>query len=227
MSILTAGSTLLSNATLEQACRQGEVIEQDERGPKVIKLSNGDFLKIFRARRYFSGARLYSHARRFYRNALRLHALDIPTVTVKSLHHLEHAGHTAVIYQPLSGLTLRQLIATDIQQLYSRANKFGAFLAELHDKGVHFHSLHTGNVLLLPNGEFGLIDISDMTIYPWSLMCTTRVRSFARLGKYREELTVLDAAFWQSVIQGYKQSSSKAQRCAPSILAATDYLQAS
>jgi hypothetical protein len=79
----------------------------------------------------------------------------------------------------------------------------------------------------LPNGEFGLIDISDMTIYPWSLMCTTRVRSFARLGKYREELTVLDAAFWQSVIQGYKQSSSKAQRCAPSILAATDYLQAS
>jgi tRNA A-37 threonylcarbamoyl transferase component Bud32 len=217
-------SQRLSEAQLQQACREGEIIEQDPRGPKVIRLLHGDFLKIFRARRVFSGARLYSHARRFYRNALRLQALQIPTVTMKSLHHLDHAGHTAVIYQPLAGQTLRQLIATDLARLYPLATKLGVFLARLHDKGVHFHSLHSGNVLLMPNDEFGLIDVSDMTIYPWSLMCATRIRSFARLGKYQAEMSALDTTFWQAVMRGYEQASAKAGRCGPRIFSSIDYL---
>lgn len=217
-------SQLLTDCDLQQACRKGVVIEQDERGPKVIQLSNGDFLKIFRARRLFSGARLYSHARRFYRNSQRLQHLQIPTVTIKSLYHLPKAGHTAVIYQPLPGQTLRQLIADDLPRLYPLANKLGCFLATLHDKGVHFHSLHTGNVLVMPNDEFGLIDISDMTIYPWSLMCATRIRSFVRLGKYQTEMFALDASFWQMVMQGYQQASVKAHRCAERIVSSIDYL---
>jgi tRNA A-37 threonylcarbamoyl transferase component Bud32 len=218
-------SQLLTDTDLYQACRDGVVIEQDERGPKVIQLSNGDFLKIFRARRVFSGARLYSHARRFYRNSQRLQRLQIPTVTIKSLYHLPKAGHTAVIYQPLSGQTLRQLIADDLPRLYRLASKLGYFLATLHDKGVHFHSLHTGNVLVMPNDEFGLIDISDMTIYPWSLMCATRIRSFVRLGKYQTEMSALDTSFWRMVMQGYQQASEKAHRCAQKIVSSIDYLQ--
>ncbi|MFQ6403942.1 hypothetical protein ACIDE9_04190 [Methylophilus sp. 'Pure River'] len=218
-------SELLTDERLQQMCRDGEIIEQDPRGPKVVKLADGDFLKIFRARRLFSGARLYSHARRFYRNALRLQALNIPTVTVKSLYHLSRPGHTAVIYQPLAGQTLRQLMATDLSRLQALAAKMGIFLATLHDKGVHFHSLHSGNVLLMPNDEFGLIDVSDMTIYPWSLMCATRIRSFARLGKYREEMAMLDTAFWQAVMRGYQQASMHAGRCVPRLVENIDYLQ--
>ncbi|WP_024929155.1 hypothetical protein [Methylophilus sp. OH31] len=225
LNLLHTPSQLLTDERLQQMCREGNIIEQDPRGPKVIQLPDGDFLKIFRARRVFSGARLYSHARRFYRNALRLQALDIPTVTVKSLYHLSHSGHTAVVYQPLAGQTLRQLMASDLARLYPLAAKLGTFLATMHDKGVHFHSLHSGNVLLMPNSEFGLIDVSDMTIYPWSLMCATRIRSFVRLGKYHEEMVVLDKAFWQAAMQGYQQASAKAARCVPSILASIDYLQ--
>ncbi|PPD11325.1 MAG: hypothetical protein E6Q51_05215 [Methylophilus methylotrophus] len=224
LSFLHTYSQLLTDADLQQACREGSVIEQDPRGPKVIQLPNGDFLKIFRARRLLSGARLYSHARRFYRNAQRLQQLQIPTVTMKSLYHLPQAGHTAVIYQPLPGKTLRQLIVQDLPRLYPLASELGNFLATLHDKGIHFHSLHSGNVLLMPNDEFGLIDVSDMTIYPWSLMCTTRIRSFARLGKYQADMSALDASFWCAVMQGYQQTSAKAQRCGPRILTTIDYL---
>ena len=218
-------SLLLTDEWLQQMCHEGEIIEQDPRGPKVIRLQDGNFLKIFRARRLFSGARMYSHARRFYRNALRLQALNIPTVTVKSLHHLSHSGHTAVVYRPLAGETLRQLMANDLARLYPLAAKLGTFLATLHDRGVHFHSLHSGNLLLMPNNEFGLIDVSDMTIYAWPLMCATRIRSFMRLGKYKEEMAVLDKDFWQSVMQGYQQASVTSERCVPRIQAKIDYLQ--
>jgi tRNA A-37 threonylcarbamoyl transferase component Bud32 len=224
LSFLHTPSQLLTDGELQHAGRDGIIIEQDPRGPKVIQLPNGDFLKIFRARRVLSGARLYSHARRFYRNAQRLQQLQIPTVTMKSLYHLPQAGHTAVIYQPLAGQTLRQLIANDLPRLYPLASKLGHFLATLHDKGVHFHSLHSGNVLLMPNDEFGLIDVSDMTIYPWSLMCATRIRSFARLGKYQADMSALDATFWQTVMQGYQQASAKAQRCGPRIFSTIGYL---
>lgn len=217
-------STLLTEEMLTDLCQGGQVVEQDVRGLKVVRLSNGDFLKIFRARRWLSGARMYSHARRFYRNALRLQARNIPTVTVKSLHHLSTAGHTAIIYQPLSGRTLRQLICSELSVVQALAEKLGRFLAELHDQGIHFHSLHSGNVLLTPDGQFGLIDISDMTIYPWSLQCATRVRSFIRLGKYQEEMRILDNAFWRSVMHGYSQST-KGNSCAAKIMASVDYLQ--
>lgn len=224
LSLFYTPSQLLTDEQLQQMCREGEIIEHDPRGPKVIKLPNGDFLKIFRARRLLSGARMYSHARRFYRNALRLQALKIPTVTVKSLYHLSHSGQTAVVYQPLEGQTLRQLISNDLARLYPLAGKLGIFLATLHDQGVHFHSLHSGNVLLMPDNEFGLIDVSDMTIYAWPLMCATRIRSFARLGKYHEEMAVLDEAFWQAVVHGYQQTSVNAERCVSRILAKIDYL---
>lgn len=217
-------STLLTEEMLIDLCQGGQVIEQDVRGLKVLRLSNGDFLKIFRARRWLSGARLYSHARRFYRNALRLQKLNIPTVTVKSLHHFSTAGHTAIIYHPLPGQTIRQLIQSELPVIQSLAEKFGRFLAELHDQGIHFHSLHTGNVLLTPDGKFGLIDISDMTIYPWSLQCATRVRSFIRLGKYQEEMSVLDNAFWCTVMHGYSQSANGSS-CAGKIMASVDYLK--
>ena len=67
-----AKSSYLSQVQLELMCATGKIIEQDERGPKVVILKNGDFLKIFRARHRLSATRLYSHARRFHRNALRL-----------------------------------------------------------------------------------------------------------------------------------------------------------
>lgn len=217
-------STLLSDVALEAACQHGKIIEADPRGPKVIRLDSGDFLKIFRARHRFSGTRLYSHARRFYRNALRLQSRGILTVQMLALHHLPTAGQTAVIYKPLAGQSLRDIMLSDAAGLYQQAATFGQFLAEMHDKGIHFHSLHSGNVLIGPDARFGLIDISDMSLYPWPLWQRTRVRSFIRLAKYRAEMQVLPADFWQRVMQGYASYSERAAACVPYLCAHVDYL---
>lgn len=204
-------SASLSVGELEKMCLSGHVLEQDERGIKVVRLPSGDILKLFRVKRLISGANLYSYARRFCRNAERLHQLGIPTVTIKQLYQLDHHS-AAVLYLPIEGYTLRQ-IASDGQFDIALAERLGLFLAELHRKGVHFHSLHTGNIVVTPLGTLGLIDISDLTIYPWALFCNTRARSFKRLCRYPEDIQKLGSAFWQTLQQYYFQSSQLGQRC--------------
>jgi hypothetical protein len=36
------------------------------------------------------------------------------------------------------------------------------FIRHLHRQGVYFRSLHLGNILQLPGGNYGLIDILDL-----------------------------------------------------------------
>lgn len=205
-------SQLLTDNDFNKMCLGGKVLEQDERGVKVIQLTSGEILKIFRVKRLLSGTNLYSYARRFCRNAKRLTRLNIPTVTIKTLFHFESSNNTAVLYQPLEGKTLRQLIYNDDFDL-TLADVMGDFLASLHQKGIHFHSLHTGNVVQTSGGDLGLIDISDMSIYAWPLFCNTRVRSFKRLCKYQDDIGKLGVVFWNQFLDRYFDKSQLSNSC--------------
>lgn len=205
-------SRLLTDTEFQVMCADATVLEQDERGMKVIQLASGDILKLFRVKRVVSGANIFSYARRFCRNAKRLTAIDIPTVRIKSLYHFEESNSSAVLYTPLEGHTLSQLIHRGSVDL-SLAEKLGDFLAELHQKGIHFHSLHTGNVVLAPDGHLGLIDISDLSIYAWPLLCNTRIRSFKRLCRYQDDIKKLGLTFWNLLQESYFAKSQLSQRC--------------
>ena len=206
-------SQLLSKENFDAMRLQGKVIEQDERGIKVMILPNGDFLKIFRVRHLISGTQLYTHARRFCRNAKRLENLNIPTVKVKKLFYFEDNHHAAVLYEPLPGETLKQYLRKDSIDIEALAQKLGQFIARLHLNGVHFHSLHTGNVVITPQGEVGLIDISDMSMFPWPLLCNTRVRSFKRFCRYSEEIELLGRVFWERLQYHYFEHSLSSPIC--------------
>ena len=196
-------SQLLTDNDFNTMCVGGKVLEQDERGVKVMQLSDGNILKIFRVRHLVSGARIYSYARRFCRNAKRLKSRDIPTVTIKQLYHFEQDSNTAVVYEPLLGSTLREILGNNGVITEEFVEKFAKFLAKLHHKGIHFHSLHTGNVVQTSVGDFGLIDVSDLSIFPWPLFCNTRVRSFKRLCKYPEDIKRFGAENWAIFLDRY------------------------
>lgn len=205
-------SALLSADALKSMLAGGDVLEQDERGYKVIRLQTGDILKIFRVRRKISGARLYSHARRFMRNAERLQKLGVPTVVCRQLYHFEDSTDTAVLYIPLAGYTVKKLLEGHLLN-QDMAQALGVFIARLHQLGIHFRSLHMGNILVLPDGQYGLIDISDMNIYPWPLFCNTRVRNFRHLCRYPDDIARLGKSCWQSLMQGYFTGSQLGAAC--------------
>jgi len=180
----------LTVAEFRAICATAEILEQDSHGIKVLRLPNGDILKIFRVKRLISSARLYSYARRFCKNAERLRKRDIPTVTIKQLYHLAGTSSSAVLYEPLPGQTLRELAR--ISKLDEPLLiKLGVFVAQLHDLGIYFRSLHLGNIVLTPGNHLGLIDIADLHLFSSRLTCRRRLRNFHHMWRIESDLADL------------------------------------
>ncbi|MCK6382838.1 MAG: lipopolysaccharide kinase InaA family protein [Rhodocyclaceae bacterium] len=183
------------------ALRAGaRVLERDRYGEKVLALADGSYLKLFRRKRLISSAAWYPYAQRFADNAQALAEREIPCPEVTGLYRIPSLRRDAVRYRPLEGQTLRQLVrsGTDIAALRER---LGRFVAELHEAGVYFRSLHLGNIVLTPAGALGLIDIADLRAGPRALPAHRRRRNLQHMlrdGNDRAWLqadTAFDAAY--------------------------------
>ncbi|KAB0487139.1 bifunctional O-antigen ligase/aminoglycoside phosphotransferase family protein [Pseudomonas psychrophila] len=194
----------LSRAALDTLQAHAHVIEEDGLGPKVLRLENGNFLKLFRGRRCYTSGSFNPYSERFAVNSERLQDMGIAAPKILDLYQLTD-GSTAVLYQPLPGQTLRQVMQSMGSPAVRQAlvERFGKFLAVLHGKGVYFRSLHLGNVLLMDDGEFALIDIADMHIYPSSLRIALRKRNLRHMQRYPEDRRWLFEEQLQALLDGY------------------------
>lgn len=192
----------LSQAEFERLQQGAEVLEQDSRGLKVLRLADGDMLKLFRVKRLLSSARLLPYSRRFCRNAARLAQYGVPTVSVKAWYRLPAPGLTAVLYRPLPGRTLRQIAESGCMDP-DLLRQLGSFVAGLHDKGVYFRSLHLGNIVRTPAGELGLIDIADLGIMHWRLSGRRRLRNFRHMCRLEQDREVFGDEGWKLFLERY------------------------
>jgi hypothetical protein len=53
--------------------------------------------------------------------------------------------------------------------------------------GIYFRSAHLANVSLIPDGTFGLIDISDMKTFHRPLRKRLRLRNFKHMRRYERD----------------------------------------
>ena len=157
-----------------------EVLEQDAHGEKVLRLTNGSLIKLFRRKRLVSSTAWYPYAQRFADNAEALAQRGIPVPRVIDIWRIPSIKRDAVHYHPLEGVTLRSLNRPGSNiDLAALKTRFTDFIIHLHRLGIYFRSLHLGNVILTPAGELGLIDFSDLRIYRASLptfMCRRNIR---------------------------------------------------
>ncbi len=141
---------------------KSKIIEADSFGEKVLLLPNGNYMKLFRRKRFLSSALFYPYWLRFVWHASVLKRLNILTIgSVIEIVKIPHAKKTAVIYEQLPGQTIKQLLEKNTFD-NNLIEKLGEFVALLHKKGIYFSALHLGNIVLTPEKEFGLIDICDM-----------------------------------------------------------------
>ncbi|MCP1499301.1 O-antigen ligase/tRNA A-37 threonylcarbamoyl transferase component Bud32 [Pseudomonas migulae] len=200
----------LAQAALEKLTANAQVIEEDGLGPKVLRLVDGSFLKLFRRRRWYTSGSFDPYSERFAINSERLRRMGIPTPPILDLYRLKD-GSSAVHYTPLPGNTLRQVLqaitAPDVRE--ALVERFGKFMAQLHEQGVYFRSLHLGNVLVLEDGEFGLIDVADLRIYPSSLSLSLRQRNLRHMQRYTVDHRWLFEDHFQALLQGYAVTASK------------------
>lgn len=177
----------VSEHELDQWLADGKTLERDGRGPKVVSLADGLFLKIFHTRRHPILARLEPAALRFARNteALRQRAIAAPQVT--ETFWLDHkAGLSGCLYAPLAGESIDRIFRRDPDQAQRLIPDLARFIRKLHRSGIYFRSLHLGNVLLLPDGQFGLIDVLDLKVRRAPLNRWLVRRNFSHLRRYLE-----------------------------------------
>lgn len=194
----------------DQLVQDAQIIEEDGLGPKVLKLKDGTFLKLFRRRRWYTSESLNPYSERFARNSKQLSTQGITTPAVLELLALDD-GSRGVRYQPLPGRTLRQSLeaASGPGERRAIVGRLGRFIGQLHQKGVYFRSLHLGNVLLMENDEFGLIDLADMRILPSPLSAGLRQRNLRHMQRYSQDRHWLFEENLQALLDGYDTAVPK------------------
>lgn len=160
-----------------------EILASDSFGKKVLRLKDGSIIKLFRTKRMISSALFYPYALRFANNSSKLKKLGINTVTVINAFKIPAIKRTAVHYIELEGDTLRNHIMHHSLN-GNVAQKLAAFIARLHNEGVYFRSIHFGNILIISDKGFGLIDIADMKTRGQPLSLRERTRNFFHLTRY-------------------------------------------
>ena len=180
---------------LRENCK---VIEQDGFGDKVMILQDGTFLKLFRRKRLITSAAIWPYAQRFADNAKKLEKLGIPCPKIIQVYRIPSIERDAVHYHPLPGRTLRDIYRGDTEYPDDLRERFAKFVTHIQDLGVYFRSIHLGNVVLTPEDELGLIDISDMKIFNRPLSKWQRKRNFEHMYKDQQDREWLSAAQYKS-----------------------------
>ncbi|WP_256574119.1 polymerase [Pseudomonas sp. M30-35] len=202
--------TTLTQAQLKAKLQGAKTIEEDGHGLKVAELADGSFLKLFRRKRLFSSALWSPPSVRFARNAERLIALGIPAPVTIELIVVPELGLNGLQYEPVAGVTLRNYWRELNQdQLAEQLFKFGTFLGRVHKSGIYFRSLHLGNVLSMPDGQYALIDLSDMKIFSRPLSAWQRARNVQHMMRYPEDAYWLANEHLVTLLRGYAQANGE------------------
>jgi hypothetical protein len=181
------------------------VIESDGQHPKVLQLTDGRYLKYFRRKHLISRDLMVAAAVRFARHARRLGRMRIPTLTVRGLHRIHGSPDTIAVYEPLRGEPLRALLNSgraDTDLMY----RVGGFIAQLHDRGIYFRSLHPGNIIV-DGPAFGLIDLLDMRFKRGSLWRWQRQRNWLHFLRTRVDWPFLSRSLIEALLAGYGDAS--------------------
>jgi hypothetical protein len=196
---LTYGAEVLSKLTID-----GQIHH------RVLRLSDGSIFKLFRIKRIITSAHLFPYVSRFCNNATRLTNLGIPTIQILATYRIPAINRTAVHYQPLDGITLREHAkTTPLENEVSR--RIGVFFNLLHEKGIYFRSIHFDNIVITPDGQFGLIDIVDMRFRKRPLSTQLRIRNLRHLFRYGSDTEML-APVQNAFIEAYFQNSRLSRR---------------
>ena len=202
----TTRSSPITATEFDRLRAGARVLEYDGRGEKVLLTPDNRIIKLFYPRRRFSSARIYPYALRFWNNTQRLRDKGITTVQCEQLRYDREQQRHLITYPLLPGTPLRDCLQENRcndQQLV----KLATFMATLHARGILFRSIHLGNILVLEDGEFGLIDVADLTIRRWPLGLFRRARNFRHLLHDRRDRETLRGYGYSRFLEEYETAA--------------------
>lgn len=152
------------------------VLRSGAAGAKVWLRDDGVVIKLLRAKPWLSSATLRPYAARAACHAQGLRERGFRTLEVTHWYRIAGTRRHIIAYPLLPGTPLRELAA--VGGLAERLPALAKLFARLHAAGVYYRSGHLGNVIELPDGELGLIDVVDVRFFVRPVDARRRARSF-------------------------------------------------
>jgi hypothetical protein len=166
------------------------LLHEDSTGARLVT-------KVWYPKRRWSSDRLWPYQDRF-RRALRLLRERGFLVPVERAHgQVEGTGIRFVIYEWLDGTPLRSL-GDEV-----RIRTLATFAADVHRRGVYFRGLHLGNIIVRPDGQLALLDVSDIRFLDRPLPLRMRVRNLGILCSHPEDLEFMLDGNWSDLVMAY------------------------
>lgn len=192
----------ISKQQLKYLCRNGTCVDFIGEYPSIIFHPDGTITKLWlRKKSFFSSDRFRSYAQRFVNNAARLTAKGITVPEILSHAVLEGERISIVCYRALPGNSIRVLLKKFPERVDIPA--LCQYILMLHDKGIFFRSIHLGNIILLPDNSYGLIDFTDVRIYKKSVPLLRRAANLATPMRYSEDTDRIEVAQLPNLIECY------------------------
>lgn len=200
--------TTLSLCKYQELIQDANVLAEDNFGEKVLQLRDGTILKLFRVKRWWSSALFYNYAKRFFDNSKKLQKQKIITVNAVRYINIPEIKRTGVIYHPLSGVNIRDW-ATRHGNILSKEliERLAQFIAQLHNQGIYFRSLHLGNIILTTDDKLGIIDIADLKIKKQRLSDAWRLRNIQHMKRYDDDIALLQCGQNDLFIEAYLENA--------------------
>ena len=151
---------------------EGKTSVTRSRGGGIVFVEPHQIIKVFSQKKK-NGFYFY----RFLKNAEKLKKMQMPIMELQGAYRVKSKGLFYVIYKPLQGDTLRDHFAKNPQDM-AKIRELTEFFARVHKLGIYFRAIHFGNVIVLPEGGFGLIDFGNMIVYKRPLNSWYRARNF-------------------------------------------------
>jgi tRNA A-37 threonylcarbamoyl transferase component Bud32 len=186
-------------------------LERDRFGVKVLLRPDNRIIKLFRIKRLFSLSAIYPYSFRFWHNARRLQNIGVRTVTVELIFYCHAIRRHGIIYPLLEGDTLAELLQAEPDRS-ELLEQLAEYIVELHAKGIYFRSLHLGNVLLLSDGELGLIDVADMRFKRQPLSVGQRRRNFYHLLRRQQHRAIFERFGFERFLGLYLRAAKLTKR---------------
>jgi len=199
----------LDEKAFQALINNGEILEQDGEGLKVIHLISGKILKIFKNKHWFSKSTIFPEYKQFVKHAHKLNKLGFNTVDIIECLYFPSLSKYAVLYNPIPGRCFREIYQKNDNLSKEQCRAIGKLICELHNNGIYFRSLHLGNIIETDNQEPGLIDIADLRSSRFSLPLIFRKRNLNHLLRYTADASAIFNHHIKDFIDGYASALNK------------------
>lgn len=160
-----------------------KVLERQDGGLSALRTGDGYIIKIWQRRRGLTSDKVKPYSQRFRSNCEELNRRGIVAPVISESYAVRDSGEHLVCYREIAGTPLNEVAEDGSLPLKDLAG----FYAELHDKGIHFRSIHLDNMLLLEPAGFGLIDVTDTSFISKPLSLRKRAENLGYAWAYRSD----------------------------------------